>query len=355
MRILVTGVAGFVGSQLARFFSTHLQDVRLYGLDNLRRSGSYLNLAELDRLGIDVIHGDLRLPSDFELLPEVDWVVDAAAEPSALAGRDGRCSSRQLVENNLVGTLNLLEYCRVRQAGIVLLSTSRVYSLRDLGELPLVEQENRFLLDPGQPLPDGVTSSGITERFSTASPISMYGATKLASETLALEYGEAYGFPVWVNRCGVLAGSGQFGRPDQGIFSYWIHSWRENAALEYFGFDGRGLQVRDCLHPDDLGTLLLMQLNDSSRSRQPVQNVAGGTSNAISLSQLSHWCSQRYGKKTILSGGEDRLYDVPWLVLDCQRAEQQWDWRPERGLVSILEEISKFADDHPDWLSLTKR
>ena len=65
--------------------------------------------------------------------------------------------------------------------------------------------------------------------------------------------------------------------------------------------------------------------------------------------------SDLLGKKTILSGGEDRLYDVPWLVLDCQRAEQQWDWRPERGLVSILEEIAKFADDHPDWLSLTKR
>ncbi len=52
----------------------------------------------------------------------------------------------------------------------------------------------------------------------------MYGSTKLASEIVALEYGEAFGFPVWINRCGVLAGAGQFGTPDQGIFSYWINA-----------------------------------------------------------------------------------------------------------------------------------
>ena len=58
-------------------------------------------------------------------------------------------------------------------------------------------------------------------------PLSLYGASKLASETLILEYGECFGFPVWINRCGVLAGAGQFGKADQGIFSFWIHSFKE--------------------------------------------------------------------------------------------------------------------------------
>jgi len=57
---------------------------------------------------------------------------------------------------------------------------------------------------------------------STQAPISLYGSTKLACEVLALECGEAFGFPVWVNRCGVLAGAGQFGTPDQGIFAFWV-------------------------------------------------------------------------------------------------------------------------------------
>ena len=107
--------------------------------------------------------------------------------------------------------------------------------------------------------------------------MSLYGATKLASEQLALEYGGAYGFPVWINRCGVLAGAGQFGRPDQGIFTYWINSWLRRRALGYTGFGGQGYQVRDCLHPADLVPLLERQIvsmnNDHRASRT---SVAGG-------------------------------------------------------------------------------
>ena len=77
---------------------------------------------------------------------------------------------------------------------------------------------------------------------------------------MALEYGEAFGFPVWINWCGVLAGKGQFGKADQGIFSYWIRSWRENRPLRYIGFEGTGAQVRDCLHPKDLVTVLKKQM-----------------------------------------------------------------------------------------------
>lgn len=65
---------------------------------------------------------------------------------------------------------------------------------------------------------DGLLAAGISERFSTEAPISLYSSTKLASEVLSQEYGQTFGFPVWINRCGVLAGAGQFGKADQGIF-----------------------------------------------------------------------------------------------------------------------------------------
>jgi maleate isomerase len=80
---------------------------------------------------------------------------------------------------------------------------------------------------------------------------------------LALEYGETFGFPVWIDRCGVLAGAGQFGQPAQGIFAWWIHRWVQRKPLKYIGFEGRGLQVRDCLHPADLAALLAHQLADA--------------------------------------------------------------------------------------------
>ena len=156
--------------------------------------------------------------SDLDALPAADIVLEAAANPSVLAGIDGRASSRQLVEHNLLSTVNTLEYCRRHGATFILLSTSRVYSIPPLAALPLRVRGEAFEPDLAGPLPSGFTAAGIGEDFSTASPVSLYGATKLASEQIALEYGTAYSFPVWINRCGVLAGAGQFGRARSGDF-----------------------------------------------------------------------------------------------------------------------------------------
>src|SRR5439155_1377744 len=98
-------------------------------------------------------------------------------------------------------------------------------------------------------------SEGVAENFPITPPVSLYGATKLASEVIALEYGEAFGLPIWINRCGVLAGAGQFGIPDQGIFAFWINSYLRRRPLKYIGFDGQGHQVRDCLHPRHVAAL----------------------------------------------------------------------------------------------------
>jgi CDP-paratose 2-epimerase len=190
------------------------------------------------------------------------------------------------------------------------------------------------------------------EDFSTASPVSLYGCTKLASEQLALEYGLTYGFPVWVNRCGVLAGGGQFGRADQGIFAYWINSWLRRRPLSYVGFGGHGHQVRDCLHPADLVTLLDRQIS-STTDRQPrIINVGGGRASAMSLFQLSEWCSVRIGPRTVAARSEERPFDLPWVVLDPSLAAKVWGWRPTRGTPEILEEILQHAERHPEWLEL---
>ena len=117
-----------------------------------------------------------------------------------------------------------------------------------------------FALDATRPLPPGVSLAGISEGCSSASPVSLYGATKLAAEILAIEYAYAAGTPLVIDRLGVMAGAGQFGRADQGIFSWWIHRWAARRPLSWIGFGGRGLQVRDCLHPDDLAEVLLSQL-----------------------------------------------------------------------------------------------
>ncbi len=353
MKLLITGICGFVGSTLAKSWLAAEPDLTIYGLDNFIRPGSEKNRVELQKLGIRLFHGDIRIQSDFEGLPGVDWVLDASANPSILAGIDGKSSSRQLIEHNLLGTVNILEYCKLHKAGFILISTSRVYSIPPLSRVAVEPVDQAFCLKADQKLPPGLSDAGVSEEFSTASPISLYGSTKLASETLALEYGETFRFPVWINRCGVLAGASQFGRIDQGIFAYWINSWLRRQPLAYIGFGGKGYQVRDCLHPRDLVPLLQKQISDSSREPVRLVNIGGGAESAMSLAQLSSWCAARFGKHQIGCKKELRQFDIPLLVMDSSLAGSIWGWKPQTPLESILKEIAIHAEQHPDWLEIS--
>ncbi|MGB8852347.1 MAG: NAD-dependent epimerase/dehydratase family protein [Pirellulales bacterium] len=354
MRIVVTGGCGFVGSALARRLIEWLPGVRVTVFDNLRRAGAETNRDQLRRLGIDVVHGDARCRSDIDALPACNWFIDAAAEPSVLAGTaaaGGRgTTSRQLVEHNLWGTVNLLEAAAERRAGFVMLSTSRVYAIEPLARLPLVETSTAFRLDAAATLPIGAGPAGISEAFATAGPVSLYGATKLASEALAIEYAAQSGTPLFINRCGVMAGAGQFGRADQGIFSWWIHSWAGRRPLRYIGFGGRGLQVRDCLHPDDLARLITTQLATTTTGPQPIVNVSGGIASATSLAELSAWCAERFGPHDVAADLTPRPHDIPWLLLDHTQASQAHAWQPAHDRFTIFEEIACHAEANPDWL-----
>jgi CDP-paratose 2-epimerase len=354
MRILITGASGFVGATLACALRADGVASSLHGVDNLSRAGSEHHRRRLQRMGIPVIHGDLRCQSDVDALPAVDWIIDCAANPSVLAGADGRTTSRQLIEHNLLGTVNLLEKCRRDGAGFMLLSTSRVYSIPPLAGLDVAVRGDAYQPGRDGPLPPGVSAAGISEAFSTAAPVSLYGATKIASEVLALEYGETNGFPVYVNRCGVLAGAGQFGRADQGIFAFWINSHLRRRPLRYIGFDGGGHQVRDCLHPEDLVPLLRKQMAAGSDSSKPrIVNASGGMDSARSLKQLTDWCDARFGPHPVSSDPSPRRFDLPWVVLDSALARQCWEWAPARTPESIFEEIARHAEAHPDWLQLS--
>lgn len=350
MKILITGVCGFVGSTLAEALLERREGISISGIDNLQRPGSEMNRGRLRFLGVHVIHGDIRAASDFENLPRADWVIDAAANPSVLAGVSGNGSSRQLFEHNLASLVNVLEYCAKVKAGCLLLSSSRVCSIPALTSLPLKSCGNAFRLDTSVPLPRGVSEMGIDPEFSTAPPISLYGSTKLACEIMALEYGAAYDFPVWVNRCGVLAGAGQFGTPDQGIFSFWINAHLRRRPLKYIGFDGQGKQVRDFFHPRDLASLLDAQMNASRTGGRRIYTAGGGPECSMSLAQLNQWCDNRFGAYQPESDTRERPYDIPWMIMDNAQAADDFGWRPTLSLDYVLENIAAHAEQHPDWL-----
>ena len=372
MKILITGICGFTGSTLARELAKEGNEV--CGLDNFLREGSRGNVEPLRKLGIRVEEGDIRNEADLAKMPKVDWVLDCAAEPSVLAGTGGGMGSYELMDHNLIGTIRVLELCKKIQAGFVLMSTSRVYSVAKLAAVKIQqkgdgrwemgdgavreregEREGRWQSEKRKSEKSkivGLTSKGISEEFSTEPPVSLYGASKRCAELLAMEYGEAFGFPVWINRCGVLAGKGQFGKADQGIFSYWIRSWRENRPLRYIGFEGTGAQVRDCLHPQDLVMVLKKQMAVSvnvnvERERRSeggvdyrICNFGGGVGNSCSLRQLSDWCEKRFGPRKVEADPKPRPYDLPWVVMDSSRAEKMWGWKVQTRMEQIFEEIA---------------
>lgn len=352
MKILVAGCCGFVGAALCQALRELLADAGLAGFDNLMRPGAELNRRRMRTLGVQFFHADARAASDIAGLPPADWVIDAAAIPDVRAGLAQ--DSASLMEHNIAGTVHLLEYCRRHGAGLLLLSSSRVYSIPALRSVPLRAENGAFCVDASAALPHGVSAAGIAPEFSTQPPVSLYGASKLAAERLALEYGAAFRFPVWVTRCGILAGAGQFGTPRQGIIAYWIHAHRRRRPLRYTGFGGTGFQTRDIFHPRDLAALLVRQIRSGSPPEPRVWHAGGGAANAISLRRLTDWCDGRFGPHPVASDPAEPPFDVPWVVMDCKAAETELGWRPRIGLDEILEEIARHAESHPEWLEISQ-
>ncbi len=340
MKILITGGAGFVGSQLAVFLKKNLFGSTVTCFDNLKRRGSELNLPRLKAAGIPFMHGDVRNTEDFEALPPFDLMVECSAEPSVLAGVNS--SPSYVLNTNLLGTINCLEAVRKNQAAILFLSTSRVYPFRTINALPFREDATRFSL-AGKNYPAGVTRMGISEDFSLNGPRSIYGTTKLCSEFLIDEYRESYGIRAMINRCGLIAGPWQMGKVDQGVVMLWVASHHFNREISYIGYQGTGKQVRDVLHIDDLCDLILLQVNRFDQFNGEIFNVGGGFENSISLLEMTALCREITGE-TIPVGSvpRTRQNDLIWYVTDNARVSRSFGWIPKRTVKDTLTDISQW-------------
>lgn len=337
MRILVTGGAGFVGSNLSLAFKRSIPGSDVIAADNLKRRGSELNLPRLRSGGVRFEHADIRDPNDLAALGPMDLLIECSAEPSVQAGYGG--NPAYLIDTNLRGTLNCLETARNHDATFVFLSTSRVYPIAPLRALPFETAGNRLAL-PADCSGPGWSERGIAEDFPLAGHRSLYGTTKLSSEQFIEEYRAAFGLKAIINRCGVLAGPWQMGKVDQGFMTLWAARHLYGGSLSYNGFGGHGHQVRDVLHVEDLFDLIVRQLDRLEIAAQGVWNVGGGTGNAVSLKELSHACATRSGKSIDIGVNPDtNPADIPWFITDAGRVGQSFGWRPERSVDAVLDDI----------------
>lgn len=341
MRILITGGAGFVGASLALAFRAASQVNEVVAFDNLRRRGAEGNLLILRRAGVSFIHGDVRAPADLEDVPgNFDLLIEASAEPSVLAGVQG--SPSYVLETNLVGMLHCLEFARRRGAAVLFLSTSRVYSIEPLRTVRLMEGLSRLELAADQMWP-GVSPAGISEEFPVHLPRSFYGASKLASEYVLQEYVQTYGLKAVINRCGVIAGPGQFGKVDQGVFTLWVAHHYFRRPLRYTGFGGAGKQVRDLLDPGDLFTLIQRQVRDMEQWRGETYNVGGGAQGSVSLQEFTCLCQAVTGHAVTLEADEATSpVDIPWYVSDFRKARETFAWEPRTSPEGIVSRITEW-------------
>lgn len=347
-QILITGGAGFVGSNLAIEFKKINKDLRVVAFDNLRRRGSELNIDRLKANGVDFIHGDIRNKEDFVGTGETDLIIECSAEPSVLAGYNSL--PEYLINTNLSGTINCLEYARKCNADFIFLSSSRVYPVKTINALNFTETSTRFELYDKQNV-TGVSSIGYTEDFPLNGCRTLYGATKLASELILQEYIEMYGIRGIINRCGVLTGNWQMGKVDQGFVVLWVARHHYRKPLDYIGYGGKGKQVRDILHVKDLFRLLEIQINDLDRHSGEIYNVGGGLERSISLLELTNLCEKYTGNKVpINSVVEDRAGDIRIYITDNSKVTKKTGWKPEITIDEIIKEISTWIKDNHEKL-----
>lgn len=336
--VLITGGAGFVGSNLAVLLKKNVPSTRVLALDNLKRRGSEMTLHRLKIHGIEFIHGDIRNREDLDLSQEkISLIIECSAEPSVLAGYGN--SPHYVLDTNLMGAINCFEVARSHKADIIFLSTSRVYPIETLKALSYTESDHRFSLTEKQTI-TGASGKGISSDFPLNGYRSLYGATKLAAEFILQEYIHMYDLRGIINRCGVIAGPWQMGKVDQGVFSLWMLHHYFKKSLQYIGFGGSGKQVRDLLHIHDLFELITIQIKQMENCNGKIYNVGGGFDISLSLLETTELCQKITGSRIDIGQmKQTREADIPIYISDNEKVHHDTGWFPKKNPEEILTDI----------------
>lgn len=337
-KILITGGAGFVGSSLAISIKKKYPGYSIFCLDNLKRRGSELNISRLAAHDITFIHGDIRNREDlYSCEKDLTTIIEASAEPSILAGLNSQPD--YLINTNLMGTVNCLYFAAKLKADFIFISTSRVYPIEAIDKILFEETDDRFVISEHQDL-KGLSANGISEDFPIEGFRSLYGATKLSSEFLIQEFNKFYNIRTIINRCGVITGPWQMGKVDQGVIVLWVarHFWKTDLA--YFGYGGKGKQVRDILHVNDLCSLIDYQLHNMDNLNGKLFNVGGGREISVSLKELTAICQKVTGNTVnIKEVKEDREADIRIYISNNSRVTAATGWTPSFSVENIVIDI----------------
>jgi CDP-paratose 2-epimerase len=308
--ILITGGAGFIGSNLAERLIAMGERVMIY--DSLSRDGVDANLDRLTTLhpaGISVLIADLR---DHDALA---FAVEHARAVFHLAAQVAVTTSLEAPEEdfavNCQSTVKLLELIRKgeRSTPLVFASTNKVYG--DLTDIELAVRDGSW-----QPVDQEIARAGINESRSLAFH-TPYGCSKGAADQYVLDYARHLGVPACVFRMSCIYGPYQMGTEEQGWVAHFLRSALRDEDITLYG-DGR--QVRDVLHVDDVVSAYLAAWRAMPAVSGQAFNLGGGPGNAVSLIQLLCEIELMTGRTVRLRHGEWRAGDQRWFVSDARKA-----------------------------------
>ena len=341
--ILVTGGAGFIGSNLADRLARDGYRVRIY--DALVRPGVEANLAWLQhRHGglIEPIVADVR---DTDRLAHAAFGIEAAFHFAAqVAVTTSMTDPREDLEINVGGTFNLLEAVRAmpRPVPVIFASTNKVYG--DLAEFGSAIRGSGYAPDDPELARHGVPESQPLD-FHTP-----YGCSKGAADQYVLDYARSFEVPAAVLRMSCIYGERQMGTEDQGWVAHFLISALEGRPITLYG-DGH--QVRDILDVGDAVAAYIAAWRAIGRVAGTAFNLGGGPANAVSLRSLLGHVGDLLGREVEVETAEWRPGDQKWFVADTRRIDRtlalgtKLDWRSgveqlirwlagERGLTDLV-------------------
>jgi CDP-paratose 2-epimerase len=331
--IVITGGAGFIGSNLADALLGAGEKVVI--LDNLSRKGVQQNLDWLVEK-----HGD-RLQAVLADLRDSDQIAPVIAGAKAIFHFAAQTAVTTSLSNpledfevNARGTLNVLEAVRAsdRAIPVIFSSTNKVYG--GLGDIKISEREGRYL-----PIDDLARARGVSEdrKLDFCTP---YGCSKGVADQYVLDYANSFGIPTAVLRMSCIYGPRQFGTEDQG--------WVAHFLIRAFGGEpvtlyGDGKQVRDVLHVSDAVSAYRAVLGSIDKLSGRAFNLGGGPRNAVSLNMMLGEIERVVGHSVAIDYGDWRDGDQLYFVADTGRLETELGWKAQIGWHDGLRDLA-------DWL-----
>jgi CDP-paratose 2-epimerase len=343
-KIIITGSAGLVGSEAARYFAR--KGYGIVGIDNDMRARFFgkqastaWNLSRLSKeLGYGYVHHSVDI-RDTDTLRAIfrreggntKAIIHTAAQPSHdWAAKDVQTDFTV----NANGTLNLLELAREHcpQAPFIFTSTNKVYGDTP-NNLPLVEQENRWEIDQSHPYYNGIDETMSLDQTRH----SLFGASKVAADVLTQEYGRYFDMPTVCFRGGCLTGPNHSGTKLHGFLSYLVQCAVTDQPYTVFGYKGK--QVRDNIHSYDL-VRMFESFIESPRSCE-VYNAGGGRFSNCSLIEAVELCQQLTSRAMrLVYSEENRIGDHIWYISSLEKFKRHYPrWQWTYSVRDILAEI----------------